>query len=127
MRRLHLIILLTGLWAALYAASILVAWHTAPAGDGFTRGLNRVMLFFQYQIGAAAVALVVWWLGRALGQRWQRWLSRMPLILALALFLLAVGVIVVTNVQRPDPTEYVSDPDRPVTAPAAPVAPAGND
>jgi len=53
--------------------------------------------------------------------RWQRWLSRMPALLAIGLLLLVVGVIVIANMQRSGPTEYVPDPDRPVTAPALPV------
>lgn len=123
MKRLHWIVLLGGIWAALYAASFLVPYHTAPTDFGLTRGLNRVELFFQYQIAAGVVAVVAWWAGRKLTVRWQRWLSRMPVLLAIGLFLLTVGVIVVANMDRPGPTDYVPDPDRPVAAPAQPVEP----
>ena len=123
MTRLHGVILLCGIWAALYAASVLVPYTTAPTDFGLTRGMNRVELFFKYQIAAGVVAIVAWWVGRKLTLRWQRWLSRMPVILAIGLFLLTVGVIVAANMNRPGPTDYVPDPDRPVAAPAQPVAP----
>lgn len=121
MARLSGIFILCGVWAALYAASFLVPYHTGPTGDGFTRGLNRLTMFFQYQVAAGAVAVVVWWMGSKLTIRWQRWLTRMPALLALTLFVLTVGVIVFANMNKPGPTEYVPDPDRPVSAPAQPV------
>ncbi|MFB9148896.1 hypothetical protein [Roseovarius ramblicola] len=127
MSRLHGVFILSGTWAALYAASFLVPYFTAPTDFGFTRGMNRVELFFKYQLAAAAVSVVVWWMGNALIPRWQRWLSRMPALLAIGLLLLVVGVIVVSNMQRPGPTDYVPDPDRPVAAPAMPVQPGAND
>jgi len=119
--RLSIIVILCGVWSALYAASFLVPYHTAPSGDGFARGLNRLTLFFQYQIAAGTVAVAVWWIGSKLAVRWQRWLARMPALLALVLLLLVAGVVVVANMSKPAPTEYVPDPDRPVTAPALPV------
>jgi len=121
MTRLGGILIFSGVWAALYAASVIVPYFTPPTDFGFTRGMNRVELFFKYQLAAGAVAVVVWWLGTALTARWQRWLSRMPALLAIGLLLLVVGVIVIASMQRPGPTEYVPDPDRPVTAPALPV------
>jgi di/tricarboxylate transporter len=126
MTRLGGIFILCGIWAALYAASFLVPYFTPPEDFGFTRGMNRVELFFKYQLAAGAVSVVVWWMGNALSVRWQRWLSRMPALLAIGLFLLVVGVIVVSNMSDPGPTDYVPDPDRPVTAPAQPV-PKAND
>jgi len=121
MTRLGGIFILGGIWAALYAASFLVPYFTAPTDFGFTRGMNRVELFFKYQLAAAALSVVVWWMGNALPRRWQRWLARMPALLAVGLLLLVVGVIVVANMKDPGPTDYVPDPDRPVTAPAQPV------
>ncbi|MFT7596408.1 MAG: hypothetical protein ACI8R4_003743 [Paracoccaceae bacterium] len=35
------------IWAILYAASFVIAWNTAPTGDRFLRGINRLMVFFQ--------------------------------------------------------------------------------
>lgn len=121
MTRLHGTLVLSGIWAALYAASFLVPYFTPSTDFGFTRGMNRVELFFKYQLAAGAVSVVLWWMGNALTVRWQRWLSRMPALLAIGLFLLVVGAIVVANMRDPGPTDYVPDPDRPVTAPAQPV------
>lgn len=121
MTRMTWIWLLFALWAGLYAASFIVAHGTAPTGDGFTRGLNRLMVFFQYQIAAAVVAIVVWGIGSAFDKgTWQRWLSRAPVLLALGLFLLVVGLIVVVNIGKPGPGDvpYVP-PDSATTAPAA--------
>lgn len=127
MTRLGGIFILCGIWAALYAASFLVPYFTAPTDFGFTHGMNRVELFFKYQLAAAAVSVVVWWMGNALSLRWQRWLARMPALLAIGLLLLVVGAIVVANMDRPGPTDYVPDPDRPVAAPTMPVQPETND
>lgn len=121
MTRLHGTLVLSGIWAALYAASFLVPYFTPSTDFGFTRGINRVELFFKYQLAAGAVSVVLWWMGNALTVRWQRWLSRMPALLAIGLFLLVVGAIVVANMRDPGPTDYVPDPDRAVTAPAQPV------
>ena len=92
MTRLHGIILLFALWAALYAGSFLVATHTTPDGDGFTRGMNRITVFLQFQLGAGVSAAIAWWAGRLLPRGWQRWLSRLPAMMTVALFLL-IGVM----------------------------------
>jgi len=95
MTRTHWLVLLSGIWAALYAASFLLAAHTAPEGDGFTRGMNRLTVFVQYQVGAGLVAIVIWAMGQRLRHRWQRWLARVPGCLALGLVLLVIGTITV--------------------------------
>ncbi len=92
MTRLHWIILLFALWAALYAGSFLVATHSPPSGDGFTGGMNRVTVFLQFQLGAGVSAALVWWMGRVLPRGWQRWLGRLPAMMTIALFLL-IGVM----------------------------------
>lgn len=127
MTRLGGILILGGIWAALYAASFLVPYVTPSEDFGFTRGMNRVEVFFKYQLAAAALSVVLWWMGNALPARWQRWLSRIPALLAIGLVLLVVGVIVAANIRDPGPTDYVPDPDRPVAAPAMPVQPEAND
>lgn len=123
MKRRHWVVLLGGLWAVLYAASFVVAWYTAASGDGFTRGLNRVMVFGQYQIGAGMLAVPVWWLGRTLPRRWQRWLARAPALLAVALLVLIAGAILAANLNKPGRMDHGPDPDRPVSAPAKSPAP----
>lgn len=111
MTRLSAILILCGIWAALYAASFLVPYFTPPADFGFTRGMNRVELFFKYQLAAGAVAIVVWWMGSRLTTRWQRWLARLPALLALVLLLLVAGVIVVSNMSGPGTTGHVPGGD----------------
>ncbi|SEL10989.1 hypothetical protein SAMN05443999_103326 [Roseovarius azorensis] len=92
MTRLHWIILLFALWTALYAGSFLVTANMPPDGDGFTRGMNRVTLFLQFQLGAGVSAAIAWWTGRLLPRGWQRWLSRLPAMMTVALFLL-IGIM----------------------------------
>jgi hypothetical protein len=46
------------LWAALFLASFLALLVTEPAGDGFTRGLNRLASFMTWQ-GVAFLPAIV--------------------------------------------------------------------
>lgn len=116
MTRMHWLVLLAGIWAALYAASFLLAAYTAPAGDGFTRGMNRLTLFVQYQVAAGLVAVAIWAMGQRLQHRWQRWLARLPGCLALGLVLLVIGAIAFANLA---PSGHApQSPERPVTQPA---------
>ena len=111
-------------WAGLYAASFLVAWNTAPTGDSFLRGANRLMVFFQFQIVAGLVAIVVWYLGLAFERgTWQRWLSRAPALLAIGLVLVIVAVIVMANLRKPNPSDGVPPPRQALTEPAKPAQP----
>lgn len=114
------------LWAATYLASFIVPALSEATGDGFTRGLNRVTIFFGWQIAAGMMALIVWMLGRSEEvSTSMRWLSRLPGFLAAALLIFIVGVILWAALQKPPPTEYVPPgPHAPVTQPAAePVKP----
>lgn len=89
-------------WALAYGGSLAIFGLVEPSGSGFTRGLNRVTGFFGWQIGAAFLAMIVWYLGRHFdkGTMW-RWLCRVPLLLAAGLVLLVVGLILVANLNRP--------------------------
>ena len=101
MGRTQWIAVLFGIWVGLYAASVLVAAFTAPAGDGFVRGVNRLGVFLQFQGAASILALVLWRMARGLSRGWQRWLARVPLLLALGLLLLIAGVIVSAGFDHP--------------------------
>jgi NhaP-type Na+/H+ or K+/H+ antiporter len=101
MKRRNWVLLLLGIWAALYVASFLVPYFTPPTDFGFTRGMNRMTLFFRYQIGAGAVAAVLWWMGRHAPKRRNRWLMRVPALLALGLVLFIVGLIAFARLDRP--------------------------
>lgn len=86
------------LWVALFGAAFLGAWATPATGDGFTRGLNRVMVFLSMQVVAGVVAAVVLVTGRRLfepgsfGRRvsWAPAACAGLLVLVLALLLLWV-------------------------------------
>jgi hypothetical protein len=117
--------LVLALWAMLYAASIAMFWVVEPKGDGLTGALNRVGNLALLQMIAAGVAVVVWRLGRTFSHGSAlRWLARVPIALALLLVALLLALYVYGNSTRyaaqPEPG---SQPDRPTTAPAEPVAP----
>lgn len=65
--------LLLGLWALLFLLSIGEPLLTPKAGDGFTRGLNRLVPFFGYQAVAAAVSFGTAYLARRVRSRSRRW------------------------------------------------------
>lgn len=115
MGRARWITVLLGIWAGLYVASFLGAASTVPTGDGFVRGVNRLGVFLQFQGAAAVLALVLWRMARGLSRGWQRWLARVPLLLALGLLLLIAGVIVSAGFDRP---RAEASPALPVTVPA---------
>ena len=51
--------LLMLLWAGLYASSMIVPALTAPTGDGFVRGYNRLGLLLLFQLAAAVPAVLL--------------------------------------------------------------------
>jgi hypothetical protein len=104
------------LWAVLYAASLIAPFVLEATGDGFTRGINRVVAFLQLQIAALVPALVLWAFGTHL-PRGPRWASRVPALLALLLVLGIVALIVGVNLSRPAPD---GSPPPTVTAPVDP-------
>ncbi len=54
--------------------------------------MNRITVFLQFQLAAGVIAAIVWWTGHMLPRGWQRWLSRLPAMMTVALFLL-IGVM----------------------------------
>ncbi len=90
-------LLLMGLlaaWALAWGYSFVAFATTAPTGDGFGRGLNRVTLFFGWQLAAALPAFAAWVIGRG----WPkgsgvRFVSRVPIQLALGLAAVVAGLI----------------------------------
>ncbi len=53
------ILALTLLWALLVAAGFAHTQLGTPTGDGFVRGMNLLMAFLLWQLGAIAVAIAV--------------------------------------------------------------------
>ncbi|RVT85880.1 hypothetical protein DXV76_09065 [Rhodobacteraceae bacterium CCMM004] len=88
------------LWAAAYAASIVIPALTERTGDGFTRGLNRVSLFFGWQLGAGLLALALLAVRTQLAPGGLRKLTLIPAILAGALFGMILAAILWGMVQR---------------------------
>ena len=90
-------LLLTGLmalWALAFAYAFVAFWTTAPSGDGFGRGLNRVVTYLGWQGIAGMLAVAIWGVGRGWpkGSSARR-LSAVPIALAL-LHALAIAAIV---------------------------------
>ena len=73
-RRLTLALLI--LWALLWVGSIALPATLAPTGDGFTRGLNRLMAFFGLQIGAGVIGLLLVFIRPPEGR--LRWMALVP-------------------------------------------------
>lgn len=113
MRARTLTLILAAVWLAAYAASLGALFLLEPTGDGFTRGLNRVTAFFGWQFAAGLVGLGVWLAGRGLPRgSAARWFSRVPALLALALFLAVVGLIAWVNLSKPAPVTDIPPPPK---------------
>lgn len=94
-RKRLLLMALLGVWLLLYGYSFWAFATTPKTGDGFTRGLNRVTTFFGWQLAAAIPAFAAW----AVGRDWPRgsgvrYVSRVPILLALGLVAVIGGLIV---------------------------------
>jgi len=90
MKRHNLVRLLALTWLVLFAGAFIVLRLTEPVGDGFTRGLNRLGVFFEWQAGAFIAAVISFVLSRKLGKdtyRRERRIGAAPLVISAALFL----------------------------------------
>ena len=105
-------LILSGLWVFTYIGSIVVLQVTEPTGDGMTRGLNRLTSFLSWQVVAAFFAIGVWIAGNGLPKGSQaRLFSRIPSVLAGVLILLALGVVVFAQSNKPTaPPEVATGP-----------------
>ena len=87
---------LAAAWLLLFLASFVVLQMTPPAGDGFTRGLNRIASFLTWQGAAFALAmvsgLVTYRFGGA-GGKYGRLIGYLPLILSAFLIGTLVALI----------------------------------
>ncbi|MBI1392816.1 MAG: hypothetical protein GC152_08765 [Alphaproteobacteria bacterium] len=87
-----LTLLLAIFWAALVVMGLYAFRTIEPSGDGFTRGLNRLAAFFQWELGALLVAAVAWRVSRQSPRAPTRLIGRAPIILSGGFFLLVVVV-----------------------------------
>jgi len=115
-RRLTLALLI--LWALLWVGSIALPATLAPTGDGFTRGLNRLMAFFGLQIGAGVIGLLLVFIRPPEGR--LRWMALVPAGAALLLVVALVALILWSRLSRPDPATTL--PVKPPATEAAPIA-----
>ena len=99
MRQVMIWILLAA-WAVAVGLSVLPMLEPAT-GDGFTRGMNRISGFFQFQALALLIGLVILAMrGRAEGS-WLRRLMLVPILVAAALLLAIAGVFLYAAMMRP--------------------------
>lgn len=116
---------LAALWLAAWAGSFIAFQMTGPTGDGFTRGLNRLMAFLGWQLAAGFLGGLLWIIGQDMPQTaLGRWLLRAPALLALLLFGALAATVAYTRFSQPAPTDHV--PPAAATAPAAKPAEATN-
>ena len=89
-----LLMVLFALWLLVFGGSFAAYTFTEPTGEGFVRGMNRVVSFLGWQGLAAAFAVAIW----SVGRHWPkgsaaRRLSQIPGGVALLLFATIAGVI----------------------------------
>jgi len=86
--------LLIAIWGGVFTWSIIGFASIDPTGDGFTRGLNRVTGFLLWQFAAAGLSIPVFFIGRAYERgSAMRWISRVPLVLAITLGLAIAAIV----------------------------------
>jgi hypothetical protein len=75
--------LLLLIWAIIMGISVFGYALTDPEGDGFARGMNRVVSFLSWQIAGLVLALVCLFLRAAVDRgRPLRWLALVPALVA---------------------------------------------
>lgn len=87
-------------WVALVALSFAIAYATPPNDMGFTKGFNRVAVFFAWQFGALVVAVILALLtgrNRKIGAA-GRFLGYAPATLSFVFFAVVIGFVIYANV-----------------------------
>ena len=98
----NVFLVLMAVWLAVFCWSFWVFFGTAPTGDGFVRGMNRVFGFLGWQAIATVLAIVI----AMTGKRFERgsglrWLARIPTACAILLMLAIIAAIVIAVVTAP--------------------------
>jgi hypothetical protein len=83
------LLLLFALWLVVFGGGYLAAFLTEPTDFGFTRGLNRILIWFWSQAAALVVALIAWFTSRGTSSR----LGRAPLAITVLEVLGIAGYI----------------------------------
>ncbi|MGI3183765.1 hypothetical protein [Nioella aestuarii] len=85
-------------WVAIMGISIFGYILTEASGDGFTRGLNRIMVFLGWQIAGLVVALICLFLrARVEPGRPLRWVAMVPALVAGAQVLAILSLFLATS------------------------------
>lgn len=84
--------LLIAIWGGVFTWSIIGFTSNGAAGDG-SDGLSRITGFLLWQFAAAGLSIPVFLVGRAYDRGSAlRWISRVPLVLALTLALAIAAI-----------------------------------
>lgn len=67
--RMFALMALMALWVLCFGGAFVAYQLTPPEGDGFLRGLNRVMVFLGWQGVAGMISIPIWVLGRVWPKR----------------------------------------------------------
>jgi hypothetical protein len=98
------VVALAALWLALFGFSFAVFLTTAPTGDSFARGLNRVASFMTWQGAAFVVAIAAAFATRLLvgaGDRKSKILGYGPLAVSGFIIVMLVAIIAYTVLIKP--------------------------
>lgn len=91
MNRRTITLSLLVVWAALVAVSVYVPQTLPAEGEGFTRGLNRVLAFLGFQFGAGLFAIIILLFRPRHGT--LAIVATLPFVLSVLLFAALIGLI----------------------------------
>jgi hypothetical protein len=83
-------------WVVVFAASFIIPTFVPATGDGFVRGLNRLVYWFWFQAAAFVLAIAAAWLAHSRRTEISRTLARfafVPLLVAAAQIVLLASII----------------------------------
>jgi hypothetical protein len=111
------------IWLLIVIISVVNPIMTPAEGDGFTRGLNRIMLFFMFQFVAIFIAIAGLYAALKV-ERPRAMLVRIagfgPAIVSGLLIVILIGVITWTNLSKPSPESPPPASAQSVTEPVDP-------
>ena len=97
-RRTLLLMALMALWLATYGFSVLLLVTTKPAASAALPDMNRIVGFLGWQGIAGMIAFACWGVGWSFPKgAGIRRISAVPLVMALALIVVMVGMAVFSN------------------------------
>ena len=86
-------VILAVAWLSAVLGSFIAFGMTAPAGDGFVRGFNRITVFLQWQGAAFFLSVILACVFRVFGDRQDKrlwWLAHTPIFISGAFWLLMI-------------------------------------